>query len=259
MIYTCYEMSRDCRADRPEGWAYFISNYVPAIRKLVAHYAAGDEKVLESVLRALRKPGSSLFQTLEEVPERWFLAELRQKVMVELVTQTPEIGIDLETVASALEPLTMVEKQAAWMETMRYQPAQIGPMLRMAPATVEKIRERAADLVRGKVDQWNRNLLADNGAELGRSAAAAGTNDCLTPKTFLDILDGRMTWRGREQLEHHVNACWHCIDHFSRMAEVVELLRGLQPLTEQEARPYRALLGVQAPKRPVWKRFMGGS
>src|SRR5438445_12830611 len=33
MIYTCYEMVRDCHADRPEGWAYFISNYVPLIRK----------------------------------------------------------------------------------------------------------------------------------------------------------------------------------------------------------------------------------
>ena len=34
MIYTCYEMVRDCHADRPEGWAYFISNYVPLIRKI---------------------------------------------------------------------------------------------------------------------------------------------------------------------------------------------------------------------------------
>ena len=29
MIYTCYEMVRDCRENRAEGWRYFIRNYVP--------------------------------------------------------------------------------------------------------------------------------------------------------------------------------------------------------------------------------------
>ena len=41
MIYTCYEMVRDCRAGRAEGWRYFVASYVPVIRKLLAHYQAG--------------------------------------------------------------------------------------------------------------------------------------------------------------------------------------------------------------------------
>jgi hypothetical protein len=259
MIYTCYEMARDCRTDRPEGWSYFLSNYVPVVRKIVAHYGSPDAALLNRVLVGIRKPESSLFQTLEPVPERWFLAELRQNVLAELDSPAPEIDLDLETVAAALEPLTMVEKQAAWTEGMRYQPQETGPMLRMAPQTVQKIRDRAAELIRGKVDTWRRTLLADNGAPLGRAAAAAGGKECLSQKTFLDILDGRMTWRGREELERHVNGCWHCIDHFCRMLEIVELLRGVQPLTEQEAEPYRTLLGIQPPKRPAWKRLLGAS
>jgi hypothetical protein len=259
MIYTCYEMARDCRADRPEGWSYFVSNYVPVVRKLVRHYGSDDDALLKRVLVGIRQPESSLFQTLEPVPERWFLAELRQQVLTGLVSPAPEIVIDLETLASALEPLTMVEKQAAWTETMRYTPEQTGPMLRMAPKTVQKIRERSGELIRGKVDAWSRSLLEDNGAQLGRSAATAGGNECLSPKTFLDILDGRMTWRGREQLERHVTGCWHCIDHFCRMVEIVEFLRGIQPLTEEEAAPYHTLLGIQPQKRPAWKRLLGGS
>ncbi len=50
---------------------------------------------------------------------------------------------------------------------------------------------------------------------------------------------GRTTWRGRETMEQHVLRCWHCIDHFSRMVEVVELIRGVQPLTEEQAAPFR--------------------
>jgi hypothetical protein len=259
MIYTCYEMARDCRTDRPEGWSFFISNYVPVVRKLVAHYGSGEEALLNRVLVGIRKPESTLFQTLEPAPERWFLAELRQNVLAQLETPAPEIELDLETVAAALEPLTMVEKQAVWIETMHYQAEATGPMLRMAPQTVEKIRGRAAELIRGKVDAWRRSLLADNGASLGRAAAAGAGKDCLSPKTFLDILDGRMTWRGREELERHVNGCWHCIDHFCRMVEIVELLREIHPLTEQEAAPFRILLNIQPRQRPAWRRLLGGS
>ena len=58
MIYTCYEMVRDCRADVPEGWIYFISHYVPVMRKALAQYApekAGDAALLGREMAALGK------------------------------------------------------------------------------------------------------------------------------------------------------------------------------------------------------------
>lgn len=89
MVYTCYEMVRDCRADRPEGWSYFIANYVPVIRKLLAHYGRDRAPALEGVLAGLRKPESSLFASLEPSPERWFVGELRQKVVAGLAIPDP--------------------------------------------------------------------------------------------------------------------------------------------------------------------------
>lgn len=255
MIYTCYEMVRDCRADKPEGWSYFIANYVPLIRKLLAHY--GGESSLNDVLVALRRPESSLFQSIEPAPERWFIAELRQKVLAEVPAPAPEIPLDLESVAAAFAPLTLVEKQVAWIETMGYDDARTGVMMRMSPQTVGKIRGRAAELLRGAVDNWRRTLLAENGRPLGLAAAAAAGKDCLPAKVFLDILDGRTTWRGRETMEQHVLGCWHCVDHFSRMVEVVDLIRGSQPLAEEEAAPFRKLLGVEVAKPPFWKRLVG--
>jgi hypothetical protein len=255
MIYTCYEMIRDCRDDRPEGWRYLVNQYVPLIRKLLAHYdPQGAPDVVERTLLALRKPESSLFQSIEPAPERWFIAELRQKMLAELPDPPVEIALDLETAAAALEPLTLTEKQASWIETMGYNDAVTGAMLRMSPQTVGKIRERAAELLRGKLDSWSRTLLAANGRALGRSAAALSTNDCLASKVFLDVLDGRMTWHGRETMEQHVNSCWHCIDHYARMAEVIELIRGVQPLTHEEAAPLHTLLGVAPRKKSFWQR-----
>jgi hypothetical protein len=161
-------------------------------------------------------------------------------------------------VAAALEPLTLAEKQVAWLETMFYPAAEAGVLLRMAPTTVEKIRSKAADLIRAKVDSWSRGMLSENGRALGRAAAAAAGEGCLSPKTFLDMLDGRTTWRGREELEQHVTRCWHCIDHFCRLAEVVEILRGDQRLSDAESAPFQKLLGVPAERRPAWKRWLAG-
>src|SRR5579883_3453060 len=138
MIYTCYEMMRDCRADQPEGWRYFISNYVPVIRKILSHYAPdAGASVVERILLAARKPEASLFQSSAPAPERWFVAELRQKVLGELPLAHVEMGLDLETVAAAYEPFTVLEKQAAWIETMGYDAAATGAMLRISPETVE--------------------------------------------------------------------------------------------------------------------------
>jgi hypothetical protein len=262
MIYTCYEMVRDCRADLPEGWTHFISQYVPVIRKALAHYAperAGDAALLNQVLVRVRKPESGIFQSKEQPEERWFVAQVRQIIVAYLAAPAAEIPIDLETLTAALEPLTMTEKQAAWLSTMRYSPAQAGPMLRVSPETVEKVCDRAAELIRGKVDSWRRTLLVENGPALGREAAAGQGEDCLPTKAFLDVVDGRTTWRDREMMERHLRTCWHCVDHFCRMLEVVHLLRGSQPLSEAESEPFRTLLGVAAPKRAGWKRFIGGA
>ena len=258
MVYTCYEMMRDCRANLPQGWSHFIAHYVPVIRRLLDHYRGPDAPPLEPVFAALCRSQSSLFQSLEPSPERWFVAELRQQVLAELPDGPgPEIPLDLDAVAAALAAFTMVEKQAAWLETMNYGAAQAAEMLRMSAETVDKIRNRAADQIRGQVDAWNRALLETNGFALGRAAAAAGTRDCPPAKLFLDVLDGRATWSSRAAIEPHVTACWHCIDHYCRLLEVAELLRGIQPLPEAAAEPFRRMLGLPAAKSSGWQRWFG--
>ncbi len=248
MVYTSYEMIRDCRADKAEGWSYFVTNFVPVIQKLTTQYG-GDP---DAILKTLRDPNSSLFQSMAPAPERWFIAELRQTIAAAApVSATADL--DLATVADALTPLTLTEKQAAWFETMHFNPPRSAEALRMSAATVTKIRERAEELLRGKLDTWRRGMLVANGRALGLEAAAAVTKDCPASKPFLDILDGRSTWRGREELELHVRNCWHCVDHFCRMAEVIEILREVKPLTESEAAPYKKMLGIAPPKRRFWK------
>ena len=71
MVYTCYDMIRDCRANSPAGWRYFLTCYVPAIRRILTHYGetAGDPR-LRAILLELHQPQSSLFASMEPAPER---------------------------------------------------------------------------------------------------------------------------------------------------------------------------------------------
>jgi hypothetical protein len=217
MIYTSYEMIQDCRAGKPAGWSFFMTNYKPTADRMAAHYGVTD---MDGVLASVR---DKLLQEIQPMPERHFVAELRQKVLAFLPDQP--IELDLETLAQAFAPLTVVEKKVVWLETMHYGAEDTARMLRMDPKTVQKIRDKAADLLRGAQDRWSRTILADNGSSLGKAAAAQSTPECISLKALLDIIDGRSTWSNREQAERHITGCWHCIDHFSRLHEVCDLLR----------------------------------
>ena len=260
MIYTCYDMVRDCHTGRTEGWSYFVTHYVPVVEALLEHYYPKAE-LLDGVLAELRGEDSVLFRSIEPAPERIFVSALRQKVLEAADRRPaaePEIAIDTATLLEALAPLTLVEKQAMWLETMRYRAGDAARMLRADTGTVEKVREKGAELVRGRLDAWRRTLLADNGRALGRAAAAAQGSECLPPKLYLDTIDGRTTWGDREMLERHASGCAHCLDHFCRMLEAVDLLRSSQPLEEDAASAWRVRLGIAATPRPAgWKRLFG--
>jgi len=247
VIYTCYEMVRDCRANRAEGWTYFLRHYVPVVRRLVAHYFPERE-----VEPALIQSVSELFQSLEPLPERSFVAELRQHVLKQVESNGG--SADLEILAGALEPLTLTEKLVVWLETMRYTGEDTGRMLHMSAQTAEKIRARAAELLRNAIDDWSRSMLVENGRALGQAAAEATAKECLPAKAFLDVIDGRTTWRGREEMERHVKTCWHCLDHFCRLMEVVDLLRARHPLDDSELETYQRLIGITPKKHGLWKR-----
>src|SRR5258708_39287447 len=126
-------MVRHLRSGERRGWNYFALTYRPLIRKLLEHYDAGSSAKAETIIAALRE---SLFREMEPMPERHFVAILRQEVLARLDVAPAEIEIDLETVAAALAPLTLVEKQAAWFEAMHYDASRAAAMLRVSAQTV---------------------------------------------------------------------------------------------------------------------------
>ncbi|MBL8179668.1 MAG: hypothetical protein JNK48_33625 [Bryobacterales bacterium] len=252
-IYTCFDMVRDCRDNRPEGWTYLITNYAPILRRFLTQYYDGRAGLLDRMLPQLKNPQSTLWAAPGHAEERIFVAALRQELLrlVELdkASREPSIALDLETLTSALAPFTVIDRQYIWLESMGYSNQITAEMMNLDVTSSESARARAEEALRGVLDQWKRGLIAENGLNLGRLATASHGERCLPAKAFLDTLDGRITWQRKKDYEFHLMQCWFCIDHFCRIREADFAINKSTPLTEDEAAPLLRQLSIPIPKK----------
>lgn len=264
-IYTCLDMIFDCRAGKPEGWRYLITNYVPVIRWMLAHYyadRASDTKLIERVLLVLKQPTHPLYSA-SYVTERQFIAALRSEVLAavesERATGQAEVELDLELLSKAFEPLTAMERQFIWLDGMGWGHEDAARMINIEASTVEAARSRADELLRQNLDRWQKGLVGRNGLRLGGLVQGIKGERCMEPRMFLDAIDGRITWSRKKDLEFHLVSCWYCVDHFCCIREADFALRETKPLTEQEAAPFRTLLSVPAEgkKKGLLAKMMG--
>jgi DNA-directed RNA polymerase specialized sigma24 family protein len=262
-IYTCLDMLRDCRNDKPEGWSHLIANYSCVIRTFLARYypeRAADTQLLSRVWRQLKNPASPLFNPGAST-ERQFVTQLRQAALAAVERDragvASSVTLDLETLTAAFTTLTATERQIVWLETMAYNVDEAARLMNVDLKTVSSVRERAAELLRGNMDTWKTGLLVENGPALGRAAAAASGESCLAPSAFLDTIDGRITWGRKQDYEVHLTSCWHCVDHFCRIREADAALHGATPLSEEELAPFQLFLGIVREKPGLWNRLRG--
>jgi len=71
----------------------------------------------------------------------------------------------------------------------------------------------------------------------------------------LHHVDGQITWRDRQDLEHHLTQCWFCIDLIARFREIYRLARLIQPFSDSEADPYLRTIGIDPAPPSRWKRL----
>ncbi|MEZ5356364.1 MAG: hypothetical protein R2762_27330 [Bryobacteraceae bacterium] len=246
-VYTSFDMISDCRANRPEGWIFLAETVVPPLRRLYSHYGLAESAVRQRLIAL--KGGIARF---EPMSVRQFVAALRPEPVPE------EQGeVELEAVAAALEPLTVLERQLVWMDTMGYETPEAARLMRMSPDTAASVRDRSAELLRGAFDSWTRTMLRDHGAWLGQQARQAKPAETVRFNDYLDIIDGRMTWQNRAGVELKLLESWYEIDQFCRVREADAAVMDTQPLRGEEAQPYLELFGVSRPKPGLLRRVLG--
>lgn len=252
-IYTCLDMIRDCRANAAAGWSYLVRTYLPVTRWLLEHYQ--QQRPLETVVQQLQDPKLALWAAPGPVTERDFVTQLRLQIIPD--PNVADNPLDLDILTKAFEPLTAIERQFVWFDTMAYDTAKTAIVMNVEPNTVEGARNRADETLRGNMDNWSRGLLRKHGWALGNLARGAKTDACLPHLAFLEMIDGRITWHRKKDIEFHLMKCWYCVDHFCRIREADFALHAVSPLGDGEVARFRKLLNLPEEKKPLLARLFG--
>jgi hypothetical protein len=250
-------MVADCRAGKPQGWLWFSRHFVPPLRVLLRHYSGADAAApLRALLSELHR---DRLAGLDAAPLRELAVQLRPRILTAAGYPQARLAapVDLETVAEALGPLTVVERQVVWLETMGYDTAESAKLMRMSAETAAAVRDKAGALLRARLDHWTIALLREQGSLLGEAARAQPPEEPVPVQDYINSLDGRVTWQRRTEIERALAASWFEIDHFCRVREVDEAVSRNAPLTDEEAASYDAMFGVAIPKPTFWKRLIG--
>ncbi len=241
-VYTSYEMISDCKAGKPAGWHFLVRQFLPPIRWMLARQGQGEPE-LRALLLSLKNGGMRKF---EPVVHREFLAGIRPEPMA-----PGEPPFELSALSEAMTDVPVLERQNLWFETMGYDVPLSAKLLRQAPETTEKARERLLELLRTQLDSWSHTILRDHGAALGAAARAEKPQETVPFRQYLDILDGRMTWQNRVGVERALLQHWYEVDHFCRVREADASVTETTAYADNDpaVQPYLDLLGVAAPKK----------
>jgi hypothetical protein len=246
-VYTSFDMIADCQAGKAQGWIYFADEMIAPLRWLYARYGLGKEALQAKVVELKKE-----IREYAPMVQREFIAALRPHP-----APKPNPGIELSTLATALQDLTIVERQIVWFDTMGYGIPDTARLMRLSEETAAGARERAAEALRKALDDWSVSLLRDNGASLGAQARAAVPEEKVSFRDYLNIIDGRMTWHDRAGVELKLKASWHEIDQFCRVREADAAVMESQKPPRSEADAWLTLLGVERPRPGFWKRLLG--
>ena len=168
----------------------------------------------------------------------------------------PEVGLEFEVFETALAALSPIERQIVWTPLLGPKHDDADQILRLDPKVVASSTGKAQEALRVSCDRWSAGMLLENRHRLLAAARGRHTSDCPSPRAFLRLIDGQITWRDRADVEHHLTVCWHCVDYICRFREVIFLSAKTQPLPDAGVESYLKLLGIAAPP-PRWKRLLG--
>jgi hypothetical protein len=253
-IRTIFSMAEDCTAGRRLGWQEFVRDYAAVGRRLLEQYFAVLKPEIDQHVAALfqraRAKDSAWFHTFEFSNEREFLMAFREMVFAygREVARMPVPEISLQQYMEIVRDLTLIERELMWMFVKGYDAPQIAPIMMNAAATAEAVKKIADQRLREVVPAASSSAFDTSSRVLLEAAEKAKTPECLSLKTFNNIINGQITWRERELAEEHMLKCACCIDRYTSLNEMIRYRKDAEPLGEEHVEAIVATLGVSEAK-----------
>ena len=279
-IRTIFSMAEDCARGEREGWAEFVRDFAGIARNLLAHYFPTlipdlDEHVV-AVFRQAAASGGAWFAGLSFTNEREFMMAFRDLVFAYGREQerAPPPPIALDQLRIIMQDLMLLERELLWLFIKGYDAQRIAAIMMNAAASAEAVQrvagERLQALLPGPPPERSKTgFVGDPGAAsealtvsapvLMEMAEQSKTEQCVALKTFNNLVNGQITWRGRELAEEHMSNCFYCIDRFTTFQEMVRLRKDTSRLALPQVEAILAELPFAAGKpRGVLSRLFAG-
>jgi hypothetical protein len=249
-VRTIFSMAEDCARGEREGWAEFVRDYAGITRRLLELYfpALAPEMGLHvaAVFQRARASDSAWFKTLKFTNEREFGMSFRELVFAygreQAKVPAPEISI--EQYAQVIQDLTLIERELLWLFVKGYTAPQIAPIMMNAAATAEAVKKIADQRLAQILPAATKDAFNVSARVLTEAAEKSAGEQCLSLKTFNNLINGQLTWRERELAEEHIRACFNCLDRFTSFQEAIRYRKDAEPLPEAEIEPLLAGLSL---------------
>jgi len=253
-IRTIFLMSEDCAAGKREGWEEFVRDYGGITSRLIDHYfstlSPEREQHVVGVFERAHAQDNAWFNSLRFTNEREFMMAFRDLLFAygRGEARLPKPQLSLSQMQEIVKDLACVEREVLWLIIKGYSTQQIPPILMNATATADSVKKIANARLSRVIPEASSETFTLSARVLMEEAEKAATEQCVSLKTFNNIVNGQITWRERELAEEHMTNCFRCIDRFTTFVEMIRFRKDIPPLTEEQMAPILARLGFAAAK-----------
>lgn len=262
-IRTIFSMSEDCARGESRGWQEFVRDYAGIARSLLQQYfptlLADGDAYLVGIFRRAAAGNNAWFAGLSFSNEREFMMSFRELVFAYARQQeripTPQVSLD--QVREAMRDLSLIERELLWLFIRGYDTQQIAAIMMNAEVTAEAVKQTAGERLGGLLPGSDPKAFTVSARPLMEAAEAAKSDECVSLKTFNNLVNGQISWQEREAAEKHMVSCFHCLDRFVTFNELVHLRKRVPPMLDPEVQHILTQLDLpRAKPRGVLSRLL---
>jgi len=247
-IRTVFTMAEDCARGERQGWEEFVRDYAGVTRRLLRHYFSTltpeiDEHVA-AVFQRAQANHAAWFSGLHFSNEREFMMAFRELVFAygREMERVPVPQISLDQLRQIMQDLTVIERELLWLFIKGYDAQQIAAIMMNASATSEAVKKIADQRLAQVIPGATPDAFTISARVLMEAAEKTKSEQCLSLKTFNNIVNGQISWRERELAEEHLHSCFYCIDRFTGFQEMTRLRKDAPALPPEQVAPVLARL-----------------
>ena len=253
-VRTVFSMVEDCARGDRQGWFELVRDYAGLARTLLGHYfpmlVPEMDLHLGTVLERARTHDNAWFRELHFTNEREFLMAWRQFLFAygRSAARVPTPELSLEQIQEIMKDLPVLEREMLWLFIKGYDARLIAAMMMDAEATAAATRQLADQRLAQILPGASPQAFNVSARVLIEAAEKTGTPECLSLRTFNNLVNGQVSWRERELAEEHIRGCFYCLDRFTSFLEMARLRKETPALSEAETEAILGRLNLPAAK-----------